>query len=397
MQGSKLTPTLVMVCAISMLQQASMLGSRPLVSLYLTERGLSLASIGIVAAAWSFAPAILGIVAGAWTDQFGTRTVLLVSLPLVALSSALIPATPALGLFMPFLLTFGLIQVMSGVGHSGAQVATQKAAAWAGPGGFDYNFGLLSFASSLGQTLGPALSGWAVELGGWTAAFMVTAAAGVVAMILAIRLPRGQEGPGPQHTGMGSTVALLRLGRVRTAVLASVLVLMAFDTLVIFFPVYGESLALSPGAIGLLLAVRGAASMVVRPLLGVAVRRFGRMNTIIAVLLIAALGLLGISLAPSIPRLIVIMVMLGVAIGLGAPATMSEVAEAAPSGKQGGALGIRVAGNRASQLVAPVVLGALATSQVHLAFTVAGALLGVMASSMVLRRWLARRQVPGGS
>lgn len=302
-----------------------------------------------------------------------------------------------------------------GVGHLAFTIAGQAAIARrAGPGLLDAGFGWFTAAFSVGQMAGPLLAGplladgataEATALALWASAGI--AAAGMLPVLLVpgarprpgerdgtvepdarsgdaaetahASAPRGGEtadaaaSPGEattpepaagRHGGRPSLARILRVPGVAPQLLASVALLAMVDILTAFLPVVGEHYGVSPAHVGVLLAVRGAGSLLSRALLPLLRRRWSREGLVRTALLFsaAAIGVAPLGLAEPTWGWVAVVAMAagGFTLGLGQPLTMSLVTQAVPAGWRSSALAVRLMGNRAGQVVLPATAGLLA-------------------------------------
>ena len=302
-----------------------------------------------------------------------------------------------------------------GVGHLAFTIAGQAAIARrAGPGLLDAGFGWFTAAFSVGQMAGPLLAGplladgataEATALALWASAGI--AAAGMLPVLLVpgarprpgerdgrvepdarsgdaaetahASAPRGGEtadaaaSPGEattpepaagRHGGRPGLARILRVPGVAPQLLASVALLAMVDILTAFLPVVGEHYGVSPAHVGVLLAVRGAGSLLSRALLPLLRRRWSREGLVRTALLFsaAAIGVAPLGLAEPTWGWVAVVAMAagGFTLGLGQPLTMSLVTQAVPAGWRSSALAVRLMGNRAGQVVLPATAGLLA-------------------------------------
>jgi MFS family permease len=153
----------------------------------------------------------------------------------------------------------------------------------------------------------------------------------------------------------------LGIPTVKTNMLASLALLATTDIIVAFLPLLGEENGIAPIGIGVLLAIRAAASITSRLLLPVMLSQWSRTGLITASLVGA-----GITLA-ILPWLLGNLVMAGVLLaivgfflGLGQPITMTLITRAVPPDARGAALALRLLGNRLGQVALPIGAGLLA-------------------------------------
>ena len=155
-----------------------------------------------------------------------------------------------------------------------------------------------------------------------------------------------------------------------------------------FYPVVLDGMGVAAGTIGLILALRAAASIAVRPFLALFIRWTGSR----AVVYGASLAACGIGIAiPFLPAPIALAagasLLLGVGSGLAQPMSMVLLVDHVPPEHHGSLLGVRMAVNYASIGVATVALGAaIATVGPVAAFAATGAFPAAMAAAVLRRR-----------
>jgi MFS family permease len=144
------------------------------------------------------------------------------------------------------------------------------------------------------------------------------------------------------------------------AMIVSIVVAGSVDMVIAYLPVYGELVGLPVAFVGLLLTIRGIAALVSRLFIAQLVNLFGRERTLALSMALSGAGLLAVPFVTVDWILVSLMVAAGLGLGLGQPMTIAWVATRSPRSERATALGVRLTGNRASLLVIPPVLGALA-------------------------------------
>jgi MFS family permease len=331
---------------------------RPTSTYRALELGVPAAWLGVLSACFAVAPLVLAVPSGQAVDRFGERRVMLVGAVLVA---------AAAGAFV--LLGGGVVglvvgSVLLGTGHLCSVVGEQALVANATPAGrHDTAFGYYTFAASLGQALGPGL----ILLFGGTRTIPDTqtiflSALGITAVLFGVTLllrssVRAGAAAGDADGGMRT---LLRRPGLLRALTVSCVVLAAVDITLVYLPALGTERGIASGAIGALLTVRAAASMLSRLFLGRLSRRLGRRRLLVGSVALSALGLAVAVVPMPLWALAVVVVGLGLGLGAGQPLTMSWLAEATPPGLRGRAMSLRLTGNRVGQVVVPSTAGLLA-------------------------------------
>ena len=340
--------------------------------------------LGVLSACFAVAPLVLALPSGTAVDRFGERRVMLVGAALVAVACA--------GFVLVGGGVIGLVaaNVLLGIGHLFSVVGEQALVAnVTSPGRHDAAFGYYSFASSLGQTLGPGLIllfGGARPIPDTGAIFMSTL--GVAAALVGVTLPLRSSHrvrTAVARGAAGGLRSLLRRPGLLRSLTVSCVVLAAVDITLVYLPALGAERGIASGVIGTLLALRAGASMVSRLFLGRLSGRLGRRRLLVGGLALSAVWL-GVAVVPMpVGVLAVVLVVVGSGLGVGQPLTMSWLAASTPPGLRGRAMSLRLTGNRLGQVAVPSAAGLLAAG------AGAGGVLGLTAAALAVVGVAARR------
>jgi len=380
--------------AVVVLSVGAVNAVRPIVTYRALDLGAGPFEIGLVQSAFSILPAATAVAIGRWVDRRGEArfpAAAMAVLAVASLATAVADSLPVLAAAMTLL----------GLGQITSHVAGQTMIANRGPRDQrELRYGWYATCASLGQLIGPAAAGLvlgASVAGGVSASgsgaasapgaaaapttslpaadgvvlnpqapvFVLGAAMATVALGLALTIPHRRPRPRPPGEEPSAGLAraawhVLRRPGMATAMLVSVTVLSSVDVLVAYLPAYGEAIGLPVETVGLLLAVRAGASLLSRLAMGVLIARLGRERLLAASMILAAVGVGALVVVPPTPVLVACMVAAGLGLGLGQPMTIAWVATRSPRRERALALGVRLTGNRASLLVVPTAVGALA-------------------------------------
>jgi MFS family permease len=356
---------------------------RPTSTYRALELGVPAMWLGVLSACFAVAPLMIAVPAGGAVDRFGERRVMLLGGLLLCAAAG---AFAVLGTSVAGLVA---ASVLLGVGHLCSVVGQQALVANATPAGrHDTAFGHYTFAASLGQALGPGV----ILLFGGTRTIPETGSIFAASVVLAaltfgvtFLLRRSARVPGARAADEGGMRLLLRRPGLLRALTVSCVVLAAVDITLVYLPALGAERGIASGAVGLLLTLRGVASMTSRLFLGRLSRRLGRRRLLVGSVALSAVGLALIVVPMPLWALALVVVALGLGLGAGQPLTMSWLAEATPPGLRGRAMSLRLTGNRVGQVVVPSLAGLLAAS------TGAGGVLVLTAASLVAVGAAARR------
>ncbi|MET0899207.1 MAG: MFS transporter [Mycobacterium sp.] len=326
---------------------------RPAVAYAALDAGVAPALLGALSASYALAPLILALPVGRLVDRVGERPVLIGGGVLMAAACGVLMA----GAQRPIWLIVGLM--LAGISHLLCVVGEQTAVAGMSSGSSDNRFAAYTFASSLGQVVGPLL----LALGDATPFALMPVMSGALALSGLILLTSFFIGSGPHATDArpaGVAINLLRNKQIRAAIITSGIVMAAVDITLIYLPALGREVGLSVAFVGWVLAVRAMSSMAVRVVTGTMVRVLGRRAVLLSGMAASAVALVAVAGWPNQPVLLVAAVVLGAGLGVCQPVTMATVADMAPVGQRGTAMTLRLLANRLGVVVLPVSVGAAA-------------------------------------
>lgn len=348
-----------------MLTQASSVGVRLMVSYRALDEGTDPLFLGMLAASFAVPALFTALPAGRLADRVGGSAVTLAGLLIAALGIAAMLLLPVKGPLLACSAAVGLGHLLAMVGQQ-ASVAHATAAK-----GSDNAFGTLAAAASLGQLVGPPAATWVASLTqsgqgpspDTSAGLVLCLALSVLAMPVYLsmrhsdrvlarnRLPNGHVSADMRM--LISSRGLWRLLAVSGAVLVTV------DLMYAFVPLWATEQNVSAAAVGSLLALRAAVSVVSRVGLGPLTRRFGRKPLLIVSIAAAATSLLALPMVGTFGAAVA-MIGLGLGLGIPQPLTMSWVVSLTKPSLHGAALGLRMTVNQFAQISLPLGVGAVA-------------------------------------
>ncbi|WP_247047647.1 MFS transporter [Arthrobacter rhizosphaerae] len=363
-----------MLIASAVLCQIALNLARPLISYKVLALGGDSVAVGLTSASFALLPVAIALWLGRMSDRRTSMRGITVA------GTLLLTAGPFLLSAAPSLLLVGISSAVLGVGHLCFTIAGQSAIARFVPlSRMDAAFGWFTAAFSLGQLLGPLAAGLAMGSAGnasaaarlmdANAALLLAGAIAVLAIPVALGATTKKRATAPETSAAApaktptskSVAHLLGIPTVKTNMLASLALLATTDIIVAFLPLLGEEKGIAPVGIGILLAVRAAASITSRLLLSVMLTRWSRTGLITASLVGAGVSL---SILPWLfgnpVSAAVLLAIVGFFLGLGQPITMTLITQAVPPDARGAALALRLLGNRLGQVVLPIGAGLLA-------------------------------------
>jgi MFS family permease len=380
---------------LSLLQGVSMRGAKMLVSLSALDLGATPFQVGLLAALFAAFPLLLAVYAGKASDRIGVKRPIL--------GGAVIMAA---GILVP-LAVKGIAGLMAcsaliGLGHIFFHVSIHNLIGAYGEGeARTRNFATFSLGASIAAFIGPSLAGFSIDGWGFRPTHVLLAAVSLApALILAAypKLVPPRAIHGKDEAGGGSMELLRDPGLRRTLVMSGV-TLTGIELFTFYFPVYGRSIGLSASAIGMVMSSYAIAAFIVRMGMHRAARRVGEVGVLTASLFIAGATYMLVPLVTQAPLLALVAFLLGIGLGCAQPLTILLTYNHAPPGRSGEALGMRLFVNKFTQILVPLVFGAMGSAFGLLpvfwangAFLLAGGFV-----SLAERRVSASREVKDGA
>jgi len=329
----------------------------PTLSLFARSLGASLSLVGLLAAMLGLARFAAGLLSGALSDRRGRKSILLLGLAgmglacllyaLAASPEALLPINALFGLSFVACLTTGLA--------SAADLASVRERSLV--------FGVATTAMGLGFALGSLAGGLVAARSGYPAAYLAALGLAGLGLLAAWRALPGESRPAgpvapPTLSWARQIGALLANPIIRAACLGSILSNLVFGGLVLtFFPIYAHGLGLTQAAIGSMIATRTLASTLARLPAGILVPIFPGRRLMLAALLVSTGAAFWLSQFTAPAALLLLLIAEGIAYGLFLTSGQVAIAEHAPPGGRGAALGSYMASASLGDSLAPLLLG----------------------------------------
>lgn len=364
---------LAFVILLTVLSHIGFVGSRITVALSAINQGASPLTIGVLMALYAVIPMLLAVQAGRLVDRVGAFRPIAVAGSILAAGMLLPFASQELPMLFVFAAVVGTAFMMQ-------HIALNHVIGSIGdPSERPVNFSWFALGYSVSGFLGPLLAGFAIDLAGYRAAFLMLALPPAVGTVLLLwrrpALPRAQE---PKPDAAQHRVAdLLRNPRLLPVFLFSGLLATGWDLYTFVIPIYGTSVGLSPSTIGIVMSSFALATFVVRLAMPSVARRLSEWTVVCAALLIAGTAYSLFPLVTQVPFLIALSFLLGLGLGCAQPMIMAALYSASPPGRQGEVVGMRTTMINASQTFMPLAFGAVGTAlgMAPILWTMAGALL----------------------
>jgi len=341
--------------ALIILSHSAFSGSRMLVSLYAIHLHASPFTIGALMSFYSLLPMLFAVSAGRLIDRVGARW------PIFGGSIAV-----TLGIVLPFawpgIEALYFASNLIGTGFMVYHVAVNQVVGALGrPEDRAMNFSWLALGFSVSGSIGPLMTGLAIDSIGYVQTFLLLSVFPVPPLIVLWlnrpALPRAKErkaGSGGHHV-----MDLLRSRGLRRVLIASGLLSMGWDLYTFVIPIYGSRIGLSASTIGVIMGTFAVATFAVRLVMPLLVRRVKEWHTITAAMLIAGGSYCVFPFFSSVPLLMTLSFILGIGLGCAQPMVMALLYSSSPPGRQAEAVGVRTTVIHVTSTVLPLVFGAL--------------------------------------
>jgi MFS family permease len=235
------------------------------VPLHVVALGGSLGQAGTIAAIRFGLQAFLQLPFGAVTDAWGTRRVLLAA----TLGNALINLVPLLAVASGSTAPYYLWAVLSGITASLFLPATSAyIAASARPDARGSAFGWLTLFTHTGVASGPAIGGLVWDLGGPVPTFLVATALGLGAVVGPLFMQRSVRGELRLRRLPGMVAEVARQRPIVGSWIAALAIGLPWGAVAGLFPLFGTSIGLAAGTVGLIMASQSVANGISRVPLG---------------------------------------------------------------------------------------------------------------------------------
>ena len=338
---------------IALLNMTSMKAGRVLLSLYALKLGAHPGTIGLLASTFSVFPVLLSLQAGKFSDRFGARW----PLTFGAVACSLGMLAPAVS---PSLTAVFIAAALSGLSMTFYNVSLQNlVGVLSTPENRAHYFSNFSLVLAIASFIGPLFIGFLIDHFGYSVSFttlsVLSLLPGVLLVARGSRLPGGTR-PQARQRG-GAPAPLVSMRDLLIVLVGSALVQIALDMYQFYMPVYGHSIDLSAGAIGVTIAMFSAAAFVVRTIMPRLLGRYAPERVLRYAFWLGAASFLVIPFFESTVALGVVSFVFGLGLGLGQPITMMMTFSGSAAGKSGETLGLRLTINQITRLVGPALFG----------------------------------------
>ncbi|MBH0189094.1 MAG: MFS transporter [Nitrospira sp.] len=280
----------LLVCAVGIFSFISYNMVRmPVLSLFAESLGASPERIGLIVSVSTLTGVFLKLPSGALSDIYGRRLLLRIGVVAFGLPPFLYPFVTDVDALTVLRFVHGLATAIfapSALATVAELYRDRRGAA----------LGTYTACTQSGALLGPLIGGYLVYAAGFQTAFVTAGIIGCVGMVLFYSLHLDVATPRLETKGVGAVLSEMWKGFAVVARNKIVLItsmtdaakMVANGALMAFLPLYGVSVGLNPGEVGLLFSVQSFTSFFSKPIMGRVSDRVGRQPLILIGLLICA-------------------------------------------------------------------------------------------------------------
>jgi MFS family permease len=261
----------------------------PVLALFAESLGASPERIGLIVSVSTLTGVILKLPSGALSDIYGRR--LLLRLGVIAFG-----VPPFVYPFISDLNALTLLRMFHGLATAIFAPSALATVAELYRERRGAALGTYTACTQSGALLGPFIGGYLAFASGFSSAFLAAGLSGCLAIVLFYSLRLSSPPPRVQEKGLASVWAEMWNGfsivaRNRKVLMTSstdAAKMIANGALMAFLPLYGVSVGLNAGEVGLLFTVQSLTSFIAKPIMGRVSDRVGRQPLIILGLLVCA-------------------------------------------------------------------------------------------------------------
>lgn len=331
----------------------------PVLALFAESLGAGPEAIGLVVSVSTLTGVLMKLPGGALSDLYGRRMLMRAGVIAFGLPPFVYP-------FVSDLQTLTLLRFLHGFATAIFAPSALATVAEMYQQRRGTALGWYTASTQAGALLGPMLGGWLVYASGFPATFVTAGLFGFAGMLLFFSLRLNPPSP-RSDKGLHSLLADMWAGFRAVARNKPVLVtsvtdgakMIANGALMAFLPIYGITVGLNPGEVGLLFGIQGATSLLSKPVMGRVSDLAGRQPLIFLGLLICAGTFAAIPQVAALPTLLALAAGFGFGEAVVTSSTSAFVADRSELKTLGAGMGMQGAISDMGHASGPLLAGFL--------------------------------------
>lgn len=261
----------------------------PVLALFAESLGAGPERIGLIVSVSTITGVLLKLPSGALSDIYGRKMLLRIGVIAFGLPPFIYPFVSDLNVLTGLRFVHGLATAIFAPSALATVADLYKERRGTAMGTY-------TACTQSGALLGPFLGGWLVYTAGFSTAFVTAGIFGCLASLIFFSLHLNEPPPRVRDRGLAPVLAEMGKGFLAVARNRRVLITSSTDAakmiangaLMAFLPLYGLSVGLNPGEVGLLFSVQAVTSFLSKPIMGRVSDQVGRQPLIVIGLLICA-------------------------------------------------------------------------------------------------------------
>jgi MFS family permease len=362
----------------------------PVLALFAESLGAGPERIGLIVSVSTLTGVFLKLPSGALSDIYGRRMLLHVGVIAFGLPPFLYPLISDLNLLTTLRMFHGLATAIfapSALATVAELYRERRGAA----------LGTYTACTQSGALLGPLIGGYLAYTAGFSTAFVTAGVFGCIAVVIFYSLHLTPPPPRMQEKGLAPVLAEMWKGFSAVARNRKVLITSSTDAakmiangaLMAFLPLYGVSVGLNPGEVGLLFTVQALTSFFSKPIMGRVSDQVGRQPLIMLGLLICAGTFVCIPHISSFAVLLLLSAGFGYGEAVVSSSSSALVADSSEFKTLGAGMGMQGTIGDIGHASGPLLAGVLIA---HMSYTVAFAIIAGIQLGAALVFWLTMRK-----
>jgi MFS family permease len=362
----------------------------PVLSLFAESLGAGPEAIGLVVSVSTLTGVFLKLPSGALSDIYGRRVLMQVGVLAFGLPPFIYPFVDSLNVLIGLRFMHGLATAIfapTALATVADMYRNRRGAA----------LGSYTASTQAGALLGPVIGGWLVYASGFPVTFVTAGVFGCLGVTLFFLLHINPPPPSNREKGLAPVLKEMWkgfrvvAGNTRALVTSSTdaAKMIANGALMAFLPIYGISVGLNPGEVGLLFGVQGITSFLSKPVMGRTSDRLGRRPLIMLGLLICAGTFVLIPHVSALPILLVLSAVFGFGEAVVSSSTTALVADLSEIKTLGAGIGMQGTIMDIGHASGPLLAGFLIA---HLSYQHAFAIIAAIQVTALAVFWLVVRK-----